>query len=159
VRPGHESADGEACRYSGAGGSKQPTRCTCSDGLCPLPPQIPSPSHAAPRKGQLGAQEQPKKQNNCQKITRNKAKNRGKKVASYIWGNCSCQHTHTARDASQARKDTFPTDATELETGPDRPLVGPHMVAAHVVIEGTAVGFLRGSDEPLGVGGGWDGNA
>lgn len=48
-----------------------------------------------------------------------------KKVVSYIWGTCSCQHTHTAREASQARKYTLPIDSTVLETEPDGSLVGP----------------------------------
>lgn len=54
------------------------------------------------------------------------------------------------RDASQARKHTFPINSTKLEMGPDRPLVGPHMVAVCVIFEETALGFLRGIVSPCG---------
>lgn len=141
----------------GAGGSKQPTCCTLSDGFWPLPPGIPSSSQDAPQKGQLSVQEQPKKQNNCQNLLGTKQKTE-KKVVSYSGGNCSCQHTHTARDVSQARKYTFLINSTELETGPDGPLVGPHMATLCVIFEEIALGFLRGRCESPWAAGGWDCN-
>lgn len=86
-----------------------------------------------------------KKQNNYQKLLGTKQKIE-KKSFSYICENC----THTVRDASQARKYTFPINSTKLDMRPDRPLVGPHTVAVCVIFEETALGFLRGIAIPCG---------
>lgn len=54
------------------------------------------------------------------------------------------------RDASQARKYTFPINSTKLEIGPDGHSVGPNMVAVCVIFEKIALGFPQGIVSPCG---------